>query len=153
MKPDKVDKELGSMLSGKFGITPRIQAAAWLLKGGAPTDAVKQAVNFLVSVFADRNEHADLRLYAAQVLRNWEAGAVEVHLTHQQELERKEAWRNYEIFDLGRRIRQIARQAPPHGYASHLEEADYVPPLGTDWPPVIVEPEIRVVYDKKVANG
>jgi hypothetical protein len=136
---DEVYKTLERMTEGTTISAGRIQAAERLLSYKASAEVKACAKEFLVAIFEDRNEQADLRLYAIQVLRKCESASEPIDLTPEQKVERIEAWRWYEIWDLKRVIVQLTGQMPPFGFASDLLSPDYLPPPGNDWPPVVVQ--------------
>ena len=129
-----LNEDLQWMRDDTRTMSGRIQSAERLLPY-----AGFHAKEFLISIFEDRTQQADHRLYAIQVLRNYETGTRPHHLTNEQKVERIEAWRWYEIWDLKRAIVQHTGQMPPLGYASVLLNPDYLPPPGSDWPPVNVQ--------------
>jgi hypothetical protein len=134
-EPD-LSEALRGMTNATGTMSGRIRSAERLLN---TPKAGFHAKEFLISIFEDRNQHSDLRLYAIQVLRNYEIGTRPHHLTTEQKAERTEAWRWYEIWDLKRAIVQFTGQMPPFGFASVLLNHDYLPPPGSDWPPVTVQ--------------
>jgi hypothetical protein len=78
----------------------RIEACEGLLGYEAPHDVVELAKEFLASVFEDDEADVSDRLEATALTRKFEARKVmpqTVHITRREEVDRKEAWRAYEI--------------------------------------------------------
>ena len=133
----------------------RIEAAEAILGFEAPAEAVMRAGEFLAQVFENREEEIGDRMDALQISRKFEAKKIApqtVHISRQSELDRKEAWRDYELWCLKRDIVMATRDHPPKGWDDDLRSPDYLPPPGDEWPPGYVERtgrgNLKLVYDK-----
>ena len=116
----------------------RIEAAEQLLDFEAPDDAVVRAREYLVSVFENGDEELADRMDAIKASHKVEAAKVSpkvVHLKHRTPVERKEAWREYELSQLRTKIILATRDIPPKGWDDVLTSPDYLPPEGDEWPP------------------
>jgi len=116
----------------------RIEAAEALLGFEAPADAVSRAREFLIGVFEDAEQGIDNRMDALQISRKFEAKKImpqTVHHTRQSEVDRKEAWREYEISQRQIKLVLATMDHPPKGWDDDLRSPDYLPPPGDDWPP------------------
>jgi hypothetical protein len=132
----------------------RIEAAEALLGFEAPADAVNRARDYLMSVFEDREKDIGNRMDALRMSRKSEAKKIApqtVHLTRQSEVDRKEAWRKYEIDQLLMQIVMATMDHPPKGWDSALRSPDYLPPPGDEWPPTDRAPDRKLILfpDKK----
>jgi hypothetical protein len=132
----------------------RIEAAEALLGFEAPADAVSRAREFLIGVFEDAEQGIDNRMDALQISRKFEAKKImpqTVHHTRQSEVDRKEAWREYEISQLQIKIVLATMDHPPKGWDSDLRSPDYLPPPGDAWPPTGRTPDGKLILfpDKK----
>jgi hypothetical protein len=81
------------------------------------------------------------RMDAPQISRKFEAKKIvpqTVHVTRREETDRKEAWRNYEMWFRRRKLIMATMQPPPPNYADDLLSPDYLPPLGEEWPPTTI---------------
>src|SRR5262249_35274180 len=98
-----IDTLLEIMTDSEMSTHRRIEAAEALLGFESPADAVSRAREYLMSVFEDREEGIDNRMDALKLSRKFEAKKIApqtVHLTRREEVDRKEAWREYEINQL-----------------------------------------------------
>jgi hypothetical protein len=113
----------------------RIEAAEALLGFEAPPEAVGHAREYLVVVFEDREQTIPDRMDALKLSRKFEAAKVASRTvrTTQQETDRTEAWRRYEISQRHWNVVLAIRDVPPPGWADDLRSPDYVAPPG--WPP------------------
>jgi hypothetical protein len=68
-----------------------------------------------------------------------------VHMTRQSEVDRKEAWREYEIGELKLRIILATNKLPPKGWDDDLQSPDYLPPPGDSWPPTGRTPDGKLI--------
>src|SRR5262245_42417148 len=103
MNTRTIDTLLEIMTDTDMATHRRIEAAEAILGFEAPTDAVNQAREYLMSVFENREETIADRMEALQLSRKFEAKKIApqtVHLTRREEADRKEAWREYEISQL-----------------------------------------------------
>jgi hypothetical protein len=94
----------------------RIEAAEAVLGYEAPTDAVSRACEYLMSIFDNREEEIGNRMDALKLSRKFEAKKISpqtVHLTRREEVDRKEAWRAYEITQLQQKIILATLGHPP----------------------------------------
>jgi hypothetical protein len=118
----------------------RIEAAEALLGFEAPADAVSRARDYLMSVVEDREEEIGNRMDALRISRKCEAKRIApqtVHLTRREEVDRKEAWRNYEMWKRRRELIMATMEIPPSNYADDLMSPDYLPPP-EGWPPTTI---------------
>jgi hypothetical protein len=80
-----------------------------------------------------------------------------MHVTRKQETDRKEAWRNYEMWQLRRKIILATYAPPPPNYAEGLLSPDYLPPPGSEWPPLIIEKDpasgFRIIHNRDKERG
>ena len=116
----------------------RIEAAEQLLDFEAPESAVIRAREYLVSVFENQDEELADRMNAIKASRKVEAAKVSpkvVHLNRRSPIDRKEAWREYELSRLRTKIILATHQIPPKGWDDVLTSDDYLPPEGDGWPP------------------
>ena len=132
----------------------RIEACEGLLGYEAPPDTVKLAKEFLASVFEDQEADVSDRLEALALTRKFEANRImpqSVHHTRREEVDRKEAWREYEIWHLKRKIIMATLDHPPKGWDDDLRSPDYLPPPGDAWPPTGRTPDGKLILfpDKK----
>jgi hypothetical protein len=132
----------------------RIEAAEAILGFEAPTDAVGRAKGFLTSVFENREETLSDRMDALKISQKFGAKKIApqtVHLTRREEVDRREAWREYEIFQLQTKIVLATLDHPPKGWDDHLRSPDYLPPPGDAWPPSDRGPDGKLILfpDKK----
>jgi hypothetical protein len=126
----------------------RIEAAEALLGFEAPADAVNRARDYLMSVFENREEDIAERMEALKLSRKCEAKKIApqtVHLTRREEVDRKEAWREYEISQLKLEIVLATMDIPPKGWDSVLRRPDYLPPPGDEWPPSNRGPDGKLI--------
>ena len=104
----------------------------------APADAVGRAREYLMSIFENREEAIGDRMDALRMSRKFEAKRIApqtVHLTRREEVDRKEAWREYEISQRKLKLILATMDHPPKGWDDDLRSPDYLPPPGDDWPP------------------
>ena len=132
----------------------RIEAAEAILGFEAPADAVSRAREYLMSIFENREEAIGDRMDALKLSRKFEAKKISpqtVHLTRREEVDRKEAWREYEIFQLQAKIVLATLDHPPKGWDDALRSPDYLPPPGDTWPPTGRTADGRLILfpDKK----
>ena len=132
----------------------RIEAAEAILGFEAPTDAVSRAREYLMSIFENREEAIGDRMDALRMSRKFEAKRIApqtVHLTRREEVDRKEAWREYEINQLQMKIVLATMDHPPKGWDAELRSPDYLPPPGDAWPPTGRTSDGRLILfpDKK----
>jgi hypothetical protein len=116
----------------------RIEAAEQLLDFEAPEGAVARAREYLVSVFENSDEELADRMDAIKASRKVEAAKVSpkvVHLNRRTAIDRKEAWRAYELTQLHTKIVLATQDHPPKGWDDVLNSPDYLPPEGDAWPP------------------
>jgi hypothetical protein len=149
-----IDTLLEIMQDAEVPTRRRIEAAEALLGFEAPTDAVSRAREYLMSVFEDREEEIGNRMDALKLSRKFEAKRIApqtVHLTRREEVDRKEAWREYEIFQLQTKIVLATLDHPPKGWDDELRSPDYLPPPGDAWPPSGRTPDGKLILfpDKK----
>jgi hypothetical protein len=139
MSTRTIDNLLEIMMNTDLRTGRRIQAAENVLGFEAPPDAVSRAREYLAQVSEDReNEEIGDRMDALEILRKFEAKKImpqTMHLTHKQEADRREAWREYECMRRRTRLILAAREIPPPGWDDDLRSPDYVPPPGDAWPP------------------
>jgi hypothetical protein len=107
-----------------------------------------------MSVFEDKEEEIGNRMDALRMSRKSEAKKIApqtVHLTRREESDRREAWREYEIFLLQTKIVLATLDHPPKGWDDALRSPDYLPPPGDSWPPTGRTPDGRIILfpDKK----
>ena len=115
---------------------------------------VELAKEFLASVFEDQEADVSDRLDATALTRKFEAKRImpqTVHLTRQSEVDRKEAWRAYDISQREMKIILATLDHPPKGWDSDLRSPDYLPPPGDAWPPTGRTPDGKLILfpDKK----
>ena len=92
---------------------------------------------------------------ALRMSRKFEAKRIApqtVHLTRCEEVDRKELWREYEIWHLKRKIIMATLDHPPKGWDDALRRPDYLPPPGDAWPPSDRGPDGKLILfpDKKL---
>ena len=106
----------------------RIEACEGLLTYEAPPEAVIQAHDYLVRVFEDQEEILHDRMDALKLAHKFESPKLALPTIHtkQQEGDRREAWRNYEIKQREWKIILATRDVPPKGWADDLYSDDYV---------------------------
>ena len=134
----------------------RIEAAEAILGFEAPADAVSRAREYLMSIFENREETIGDRMDALKLSRKFEAKKISpqtVHLTRREEVDRKEAWREYEISKLQREIVLATLDHPPKGWDDHLRSPDYLPPPGEEWPPTGRGPDGKLILFPKKERG
>jgi hypothetical protein len=105
----------------------RIEAAEVILGFEAPTDAVSRAREYLMSIFENREEAIGDRMDALKLSRKFEAKRIApqtVHLTRREEVDRREAWREYEINQLQAKIILATLDHPPKGWDDELRSPD-----------------------------
>ena len=130
----------------------RIEACEGLLSYEAPPDVTKLAKEFLASVFEDQEADVSERLDAITLTRKFEAKRImpqTVHVTQRNELDRKEAWREYELGQLQAKIVLATLDHPPEGWDGDLRSPDYLPPPGDGWPPSDRGPDGRLILFPK----
>jgi len=119
---------------------------------------VNRAREYLASVFEDKeNEDIADRMEAAQITRKFEAKKIApqtVHLTRRDEVDRREAWSEYEINRRKMDLIKATHQMPPKGWDDDLRSPEYLPPPGSDWPPGSGERSgrLKVVYNRDRAD-
>ena len=104
-------------------------------------DAVSRAREYLMSIFDNREESISDRMDALKLSRKYEAKKIApqtVHLTRREEVDRREAWREYEITQLQREIIMATLDHPPPGWDSVLRRPDYLPRHGMSGRPQTV---------------
>lgn len=114
----------------------RIEAAEGLLSYEAPPEVVERAKAFLESVFEDSEEQSvQDRLDAVKLARKFEAAKVAPRTIHtkREEMDRREAWRRYEIAQRHWKLSLAIMDTPPKGWADDLYADSYEAPDG--WPP------------------
>jgi len=148
MNTRTIDTLLEIMADTGYGTRRRIEAAEAILGYEAPTDAVNHAREYLMSIFENREETISDRMDALKLSRKFEAKKISpqtVHLTRREEVDRKEAWREYEIFQLQTKIVLATMDHPPKGWDSALRSPDYLPPPGDEWPPSDRGPDGKLI--------
>jgi hypothetical protein len=138
MNTRTIDTLLEIMADTDMATRRRIEAAEAILGFESPADAVSRAREYLMSVFENREETIGDRMDALQISRKFEAKRImpqSVHLTRRNEVDRKEAWRDYEIGQLKLKIILATNDHPPKGWDDELRSLDYLPPPGDQWPP------------------
>jgi len=153
-----IDTLLEIMDDTEMSTHRRVEAAEALLGFEAPTDAVSRAREYLMSVFEDREEEIGNRMDALRISRKFEAKRIApqtVHVTRREEVDRKEAWREYEIFQLQTKIVLATLDHPPKGWDADLRSPDYLPPPGDAWPPTGRTPDGKLILfpDKNKERG
>lgn len=101
-----------------------------------------------MSVFENREEEIGNRMDALKLSRKFEAKRIApqtVHVTRREEVDRKEAWREYEISQLQMKIVLATMDHPPKGWDDDLRSPDYLPPPGDSWPPTGRTPDGRLI--------
>jgi hypothetical protein len=148
MNTRTIDTLLEIMADTGYGTRRRIEAAEAILGYEAPTEAVNHAREYLMSIFENREETISDRMDALKLSRKFEAKKISpqtVHLTRREEVDRKEAWREYEIFQLQTKIVLATMDHPPKGWDSALRSPDYLPPPGDEWPPSDRGPDGKLI--------
>jgi hypothetical protein len=151
-----IDTLLEIMDDTEMSTHRRVEAAEALLGFEAPTDVVSRARDYLVSVFEDREEEIGNRMDALKLSRKFEAKRIApqtVHVTRREEVDRKEAWREYEINQLQMKIVLATMDHPPKGWDSALRSPDYLPPPGDAWPPTGRGPDGRLILFPNKKRG
>jgi hypothetical protein len=100
-----------------------------------------------MSVFEDREEEIGNRMDALKLSRKCEAKRImpqTVHVTRQSEVDRREAWREYECSQLLMEIVLATNDHPPKGWDSVLRSPDYLPPP-EGWPPTGRTPDGKLI--------
>ena len=134
----------------------RIEACEGLLGYEAPTDVVELAKEFLASVFEDQEADVSDRLDATALTRKFEAKRIipqSVHVTRRSELDRKEAWRAYDLSQRQQKIILATLDHPPKGWDSDLLSDDYLPPPGNEWPPSDRGPDGKLILFRPKERG
>jgi hypothetical protein len=154
MTTPAIDTLLQIMDDPEIATRRRIEAAEALLGFEAPSDAVTRARDYLMSVFEDREAEIGNRMDALKLSRKCEAKKINpqtVHMTRREEVDRKEAWREYELWQLRKDIILATLDHPPKGWDDALRSPDYLPPPGSDWPPTGRGPDGKLILfpDKK----
>jgi len=149
-----IDTLLEIMTDAEIVTRRRIEAAEAILGFEAPADAVSRAREFLASVFENREEAIGNRMDALQISQKFGAKKIApqtVHLTRREEADRKEAWREYELWHLKCKIVMATMDHPPKGWDDDLRSPDYLPPPGDAWPPTGRTPDGKLILfpDKK----
>jgi hypothetical protein len=149
-----IDTLLKIMSDPEMSTRRRIEAAEALLGYEAPADAVSRAREYLGEVFEDREQSIDLRMDALKISQKFGAKKIApqtVHLTRREEADRKEAWREYEIFQRQMKLVLATLDHPPKGWDDDLRSPDYLPPPGDAWPPTGRGPDGKLLLfpDKK----
>ena len=148
MRTRTIETLLEIMADTDMATRRRIEAAEAILGFESPTDVVHRARDFLISVFENREEAIGDRMDALQISRKFEAKRImpqSVHLTRREEVDRKEAWREYEISQLKLKIILATNDHPPRGWDDDLRSPDYLPPPGDHWPPTDRTPDGRLI--------
>ena len=81
-------------------------------------------------MFEDQEADVSDRLDALSLTRKFEAKKIApqtVHVTRREEVDRKEAWREYEINQLQMKIVLATMDHPPKGWDDALRSPDYLP--------------------------
>ena len=154
MNTRTIDTLLEIMADLDMATPRRIEAAEGLLGFEAPAEAVSRARDYLMSVFENREEAISDRMNALKISQRFGSKRIApqtVHLTRREEVDRKEAWREYEISQLKLRIILATTQHPPKGWDDDLQSPDYLPPPGDEWPPTGRGPDGKLILfpDKK----
>jgi hypothetical protein len=126
------------MSNQDISIRRRIEAAEAILGFEAPPDAVSRARDYLMSVFENREESIGDRMDALKISQKFGAKKITpqtVHLTRREKVDRKEAWREYEINQRKLKLVLATMDHPPRGWGDDLRSPDYLPPPGDAWPP------------------
>ena len=114
-----------------------VEAAEHLIDYECPEEVRVECKEFVTSIFEDNEQHVDIRLDALKLMRKFEAAKVTPRTvrTNQRggDLNRREAWRNYEIDQRHWKLSLAIMDTPPKGWADDLYSDDYVAPDG--WPP------------------
>jgi hypothetical protein len=135
----------------------RMQAAEALLGFEAPVNVINHAREYLASVFENREgEKVEDRMEAAQITRKFEAKKIApqtVHLTRREEVDRKEAWREYHISQRQIQLVLATMDHPPPGWDSDLRSPDYLPPPGDAWPPSNRGPDGKLILFRPKERG
>ena len=105
-------------------------------------------------MFEDQEADVSDRLDALSLTRKFQAKKIApqtVHVTRREEVDRKEAWREYEINQLQMKIVLATMDHPPKGWDDALRSPDYLPPPGDAWPPTGRSADGRLILfpDKK----
>ena len=158
MNTRTIDTLLEIMADTEMATHRRIEAAEAILGFEAPAEAVLRARDYLMSVFEDREEEIGNRMDALKLSRKFEAKKIApqtVHHTRREEVDRKEAWREYEIWHLKRKIIMATLDHPPKGWDDDLRSPDYLPPPGDAWPPTgrTADGRLILVHDKDRERG
>ena len=156
MNTRAVETLLEIMADTDMATRRRIEAAEAILGFEAPTDAVSRAREYLISIFDNREESISDRMDALKLSRKYEAKKIApqtVHLTRREEVDRKEAWREYEINQLQREIVFATLDHPPKGWDDALRSPDYLPPPGDEWPPSDRGPDGKLILFPKKERG
>ena len=156
MNTRTIDTLLEIMTNADRVTRRRIEAAEAVLGFEAPTDAVRRAKDFLISVFENREEPIGDRMDALHLSRKFEAKKImpqSVHLTRREEADRKEARREYEIAQLQTKIVLATMDHPPKGWDDDLRSPDYLPPPGDSWPPSGRGPDGKLILFPKKERG
>ena len=138
MNTRTIDTLLEIMADPDLFTRRRVEAAEAILGFESPADAVARAREFLARVFEDGEQEIGDRMDALQISRKFEAKKIApqtVHMTRRDEMDRKEAWREYEIRRRKMDLIKATHQIPPKGWADDLRSPDYLPPPGDHWPP------------------
>ena len=107
------------MSNQDISIRRRIEAAEAILGFEAPPDAVSRARDYLMSVFENREESIGDRMDALKISQKLGAKKITpqtVHLTRREEVDRKEAWREYEINQRKLKLVLATMDHPPRGW-------------------------------------
>ena len=110
----------------------------------------------MMSIFENREETIGDRMGALKLSRKFEAKRIApqtVHLTRREEADRKEAWREYELWHLKCKIVMATMDHPPPGWDSALRSPDYLPPLGDEWPPTDRGPDGKLILFRPKERG
>jgi hypothetical protein len=151
-----VDMLLEIMADTDMATRRRIEAAEHVLSFEAAAEAVNRAREFLISVFDNKEESIADRMDALALSRKFEAKKIApqtVHLTRREEADRKEAWREYEIWELRREIIMATLDHPPKDFDADLRSPDYLPPPGDEWPPTGRGPDGKLLLFPEKKRG
>jgi hypothetical protein len=70
-----------------------------------------------------------------------------------EEVDRREAWREYEIGQLQMKIIRATLDHPPKGWDDALRSPDYLPPPGDAWPPSDRGPDGKLILFRPKKRG
>jgi hypothetical protein len=125
-----IDALLEIMSNVEVSAGRRREAAEHLLDYECPEEVVVKCKEFLTLVFEDSELHVDTRLDALKLVRKFEAAKVTQRTIRaaEQEGDRREKWRRYEIAQRHWKLSLAIRDTPPKGWADDLYSDSYVAP-------------------------